>query len=240
MAKFLEIHHYLREKIQSKDYLPGDSLPSEHELAKKFNVSRGTIRKSLALLEEKGWIQKRRGKGSVVLEMRLFDFPVSGLTSYKELQQAQQIESETIVLEISHTTFPPAVLQFLNMKKTESAIMVKRLRRMKGEGIILDIDYFKSSIVADIPHDAAETSLYEYLEKTCGFSISYASKEFTVEPVTKEDRKQLTLNEDTHVVVTRSAVYLEDTRFFQYSESHHRADTFRFTDFARRRSPAMP
>ena len=41
--------------------------------------------------------------------------------------------------------------------------------------------------------------------------------------------------EDQHVVIVRSLVYLEDTRCFQYSESIHRLDKFRFVDFARRR-----
>ncbi|MFR5172363.1 MAG: trehalose operon repressor, partial [Clostridium paraputrificum] len=36
--------------------------------------------------------------------------------------------------------------------------------------------------------------------------------------------------------VIRSEVYLEDTRLFQYHESRHRVDKFKFVDFARRKS----
>ncbi|GAY77341.1 trehalose operon transcriptional repressor [Sporolactobacillus inulinus] len=42
------------------------------------------------------------------------------------------------------------------------------------------------------------------------------------------------MHEGTHVVVVRSLVYLENAQLFQYTESRHRADKFRFVDFARR------
>ncbi|EIA20350.1 hypothetical protein KKC_07497 [Listeria fleischmannii subsp. coloradonensis] len=40
----------------------------------------------------------------------------------------------------------------------------------------------------------------------------------------------LDLHHDTHIVVVRSAVFLKDTRLFQYTESRHRLDRFRFID----------
>ncbi|EPS54521.1 trehalose operon repressor, partial [Clostridium botulinum Af84] len=57
----------------------------ENEMMKEYNVSRDTIRKALNLLESNGYIQKVKGKGSFVLDINKFDFPVSGLTSFKEL-----------------------------------------------------------------------------------------------------------------------------------------------------------
>lgn len=40
------------------------------------------------------------------------------------------------------------------------------------------------------------------------------------------------LHDDTYAVVVRSLVHLEDTRCFEYSESVHRLDKFRFVEFA--------
>ena len=63
-------------------------------------------------------------------------------------------------------------------------------------------------------------------------------KNLFVEPATKEDKEIMTLHGDTHVVVTRSEVHLEDTTLFQFTESRHRLDKFKFVDFARRRGPS--
>lgn len=239
MSRFLEIYEEVKENISSKKFQPGDILPSENDLTHTFGVSRGTVRKALSLLVEKGYIQKIQGKGSVVLDIQRFDLPLTGLTSYKELQQAQQIDSETIVLNNGLVTLPEAVSRFLSVSPNTEAVYVRRIRRVNGENVILDIDYFLSSIVSFIPKEAAENSLYEYIEGTLKLPISYARKEFTVEEATDADRKHLFLKDDTHVVVTRSETFLEDTRLFQYSESRHRLDTFRFTDFVRRRSLSL-
>lgn len=56
-----------------------------------------------------------------------------------------------------------------------------------------------------------------------------------MEEPTAEDRELLDLEGFHNVVVVRSQVYLEDASQFQYTESRHRPDKFRFVDFARRR-----
>ncbi|WP_277631006.1 trehalose operon repressor [Atopococcus tabaci] len=237
MSKFNEIFFDLESAILNQDYLPGDLLPSENALAKKYNVSRETIRKALTLLLENGYIQKQQGKGSIVLDVKRFDFPISGLTSYKELQKAQNIASETLVIQNEVQQLPSRVSEFLGVPADTEAHCIVRLRKVDDEAIILDKDYLLTSVVPSIPSQAAEQSLYDYLENELGLTIGYARKEFTVEPITKEDRELLALHGDTHVVVIRSDVHLEDTTLFQYTESRHRLDKFRFVDFARRRGP---
>src|SRR5699024_2900606 len=99
MNKFYEIFRDLKQKIDQKEYPAGSLLQSELNLAQMYNVSRETIRKALNLLLESGYIQKQQGKGSIVLDIQRLQFPVSGLTSFKELQEGQQIDSQTIVIK---------------------------------------------------------------------------------------------------------------------------------------------
>ena len=42
------------------------------------------------------------------------------------------------------------------------------------------------------------------------------------------------IGRDQHVVSIKSQVYLADGRQFQYTESRHKLDKFRFVDFAKR------
>ncbi|GAA0499082.1 hypothetical protein GCM10008986_27770 [Salinibacillus aidingensis] len=55
-----------------------------------------------------------------------------------------------------------------------------------------------------------------------------------MEEPTEEDAELLDLEGYSSIVVIKSLVYLEDTSLFQYTESRHRPDKFRFVDFARR------
>ncbi|MGX7195862.1 trehalose operon repressor [Enterococcus olivae] len=236
MNKFKEIFLDLEQKILAKEYPPHTLLPSENQLIKVYGVSRETVRKALNLLRDAGYIQKKQGKGSIVLDLNRFDFPISGLTSFKEIQNAQQIPSETKVVEIRKIAVSPSLHDITDWPVAAEAWRLIRQRRIDGEVVILDKDYLIADIVPELPETKAQVSIYDYFENDLGLEIAYAQKEITVDPVNKELRDLMDLHpEDQHVVTVRSLVYLEDTRCFEYTESIHRLDKFRFVDFARRR-----
>lgn len=85
MKKYESIYHDLLALIESNKIKAWEKLPGEFELQNKYQASRDTIRKALLLLSQNGYIQKSQGKGSIVLDINRFNFPVSGLTSFKEI-----------------------------------------------------------------------------------------------------------------------------------------------------------
>lgn len=52
----------LKKKITFQEYLPGDVLPREENLANQFSVSRACIRECLGILKAQGYLESRRGK----------------------------------------------------------------------------------------------------------------------------------------------------------------------------------
>ena len=81
------LHYQVREQIalaiEDGRLLPGDHLPPEEDLARQANVSRTTIRQALAALVNEGLIERKRGKGSWVLEPTI-DQQLVGLTGFVE------------------------------------------------------------------------------------------------------------------------------------------------------------
>ncbi len=229
--KYQAIYQKLVSKIDRQELVAGEKLPSEHELLELFDTSRETVRKALNQLAQNGYIQKVRGKGSIVLDRDKFDFPISGLVSFKELAEKMGRPWETIVHELE-TVVGSSELQG---KLGESELWkVVRSRKVDEESIILDKDYFIKSQVPYLDHEICSNSIYDYLEKDVALQIAFADKEVTVEEASDEDRAYLDLNGLTHVVVVKSIVHLDDASPFQYTESRHRLDKFRFVDFARR------
>ena len=104
MKKYQEIFNDLQEKIINGTYPAGALLPTEKMLQDQYQVSRDTARKALRLLTEKGLIQKVQGRGSQVLKQELLNFPVSGLTSYKELVDSLRLNSQTQVIDLDLIT----------------------------------------------------------------------------------------------------------------------------------------
>lgn len=232
--KYLNIYNIIVNKIESKEYQTNDKLPSEKELMEEYNVSRDTVRKSLNMLEQNGYIQKTKGKGSFVLDINKFNFPVSGLVSFKEIAQKSHSNIETFV-EVLECILPKKnIARGLEITEDDKVWKVVRARSFDGERVILDKDYILKRFVDNLTYDVCKDSLYEYIENVLGLKIAYAKKEITVQNATKEDKKYLDMKGFDMIVVVKSYTYLDDTSLFQYTESRHRPDKFVFVDFARR------
>ena len=64
--KYLQVADVLRKEIAEGVFRDGQTLLTEEELRFRFNVSRQTIRQAIALLEEDGLVDRRRGSGTYV------------------------------------------------------------------------------------------------------------------------------------------------------------------------------
>ncbi len=234
-SKYLSIYNELMSKIENGKIKANMKLPSENELMRDYNVSRDTIRKALNLLAQNGYVQKIRGKGSFVLDVDKFDFPVSGLVSFKELSEKMGTKSKTILHELELMKPDEFLMKQLNVSKNDEVWKVIRVREIGNEKIILDKDFLNERIVPNLTKKICEDSIYEYVENKLGLRISFAKKEFTVEQSTEEDKEYLDLKGYDMVVVVKNYTYLNDATLFQYTESRHRPDKFRFVDFARRK-----
>ncbi|MDC7280331.1 GntR family transcriptional regulator [Butyrivibrio fibrisolvens] len=67
VPKYIILKEKINEDILSEVYPLDSKLPTEVELAKKYNVSRSTVRQALELLVNDGIISKRWGSGNTVI-----------------------------------------------------------------------------------------------------------------------------------------------------------------------------
>ena len=88
MYKFEFISADIQNKIHQGIYPVGRLLPSENDLAKTYDVSRETIRKAQKRLEDTGFIQKKQGKGAIVLDFARFSFRKKNGQSVRTLQSS--------------------------------------------------------------------------------------------------------------------------------------------------------
>ena len=66
MSIHQKIANDIIEKINVGFFKVGDMIPSEHELAQNYQISRATIRKAMDILIHEGWIYSVQGKGKFV------------------------------------------------------------------------------------------------------------------------------------------------------------------------------
>ena len=92
-----EIAHQLRGRILSREFVPGQRLPTEQGLAEMFGVSRNVVREAIARLKLSGYVDTRRGVGSFVADeagVQHFQVDSEDLLHYEALNQVYQLRVE--------------------------------------------------------------------------------------------------------------------------------------------------
>lgn len=237
MDKYQSIYRDMVNDIKSGKYVSGAFLPSDTKLVLKYHVSRETVRKAMVNLAHDGYVQRLKGKGTIVLDRERVAIPMSQLKSYRELMAEGSISSTNDVLLLESNQPVPENLQ-MDSQVTDDvqAIKLVRRRNVNGEATVLDYDYINQAVIPELPHTAAETSIFEYFEHELDLQIDYAIKHMTIEPANQQDHKGLGVAVGSSMVVIRSETHLMDNRLLSFTESRHRADRFSNVEFARRRN----
>lgn len=90
MMLWRSIHDRLLEEIATGHYKPGEKLPTELDLARRFGVNRHTVRHAMAELRDHGIVYSRRGAG-VFVASKPMAYKIGRKTRFsKNLLDAQQ------------------------------------------------------------------------------------------------------------------------------------------------------
>ena len=93
MSIYYQIYESLKKDLSNNLYKPGEKLPSENVLSKRFGVNRHTIRRSLQLLKDEGILFSKRGSGIIVHDNR-FKYKIG-----KRVRFSQNILNENYIPE---------------------------------------------------------------------------------------------------------------------------------------------
>ncbi|PWQ99357.1 GntR family transcriptional regulator [Leucothrix arctica] len=63
---YVQVSELLHREIAAGQWVPGERLPTESQLAQDLDVAVGTLRKALTVLEEDGLLERRQGSGTYV------------------------------------------------------------------------------------------------------------------------------------------------------------------------------
>lgn len=67
--KYFQLMEELKEQILSGAISAGEKLPSENELSSRYQISRQTVRKAIAILENAGYVYAEHGRGTFCSEL---------------------------------------------------------------------------------------------------------------------------------------------------------------------------
>src|SRR5207245_1195230 len=65
---FEQVAEQIEKRILNGELRSGDRLPTERELAEQFHVSRTGVREAMKILAQKGLVDMRPGRGTIVID----------------------------------------------------------------------------------------------------------------------------------------------------------------------------
>ncbi len=174
---YQQISEMLIREIAAGRLLDGERLPPEREMAAQFGIAIGTLRRALADLTEKGFLERVQGSGNYVRARTGMD----SVYAFFRLELAEGGGLPTAqVLSVARLPKPDDLPDF---GSAPDAHRIRRLRFLSGkpgavEEIWLDGSYTPRIDVSDLSE-----SLYLYYRTRLGFWIARAEDRIDVQPV---------------------------------------------------------
>ena len=235
-AVYGDIYRELLESVRSGEWPYQSLIPSESQLVERFSCSHNTVRRAIAMLAQQGYVQPIHGKGVRVtyLAHERAPFELGGLETFAEASARNRLDATTEVPVFEEVVCSEKLAERSGFRAGDALWHLKRVRRIEGQALILDHNYFLASAVPGLTREIAEKSVFSYLEGTLGMRVAMSKRVITVEPVDKDDRTYLDLDGYDCVAVVTNHVFDSDGLMFEYTRSRHRPDCFSFSTVAMR------
>ena len=133
---YQQIKALITASLQSGEWKPGELIPSEFELAGRFKVSQGTVRKAIDELSAENLVVRRQGKGTFVA------------THHEVLAQFRFLRlmpdtgaphpATNRIIEVKRQRAPAEVGRLLDLKSADAVIAIKRVQSFDAVPTILE------------------------------------------------------------------------------------------------------
>ena len=225
---YLRIKDWLREAIEKGEYRPGDRIPSEHELMRRFGVSRSTIRQAVSELVLEGWLYRVQGSGTYVARPK-YRQTLSRLTSFTEDMHLLGLTPRSRLLLFRVEEADEKISAALSLRPGEEVIRIERLRFADEEPMALNTSVLPRQLVPGLEkQDLQRSSLYEILERRYGLILARAEQ--TLEPALADPyaAELLRVPIGAPLLLVEGVVYLKNGTPIEWVRILYRGDRYKF------------
>jgi GntR family transcriptional regulator len=133
---YQQIRDLIKRSLQAGEWRPGEAIPSEIELAVRFQVSQGTVRKAIDALADENLLVRRQGKGTFVATH------AEEHTQFRFLRLAPDDGADEPAsrrfIDCRRVRAPADVARALELRAGDAAVLVRRLLSFRGRPVVLD------------------------------------------------------------------------------------------------------
>jgi len=133
---YRQIKGLITQSLESGEWRPGDVIPSEIDLATRYRVSQGTVRKAIDELAADNLLVRRQGKGTFVATHNEDRVQFRFLRLLPDDGELHPHVSD--VMECRRVRAPAEIARQLDLKPADPVVQIKRVLRFEGLPTVFD------------------------------------------------------------------------------------------------------
>jgi len=225
---YVQIRESLRAEIAQGLLKRGEQLPSENELAAKYNVSRMTMRQSIEDLVDEGLLYRRHGVGTFVAYPRL-QRDHTRLTNFFDKAENEGFRAQAKLLSMEIIPAAPKVAEALDIHTGSRVIRVKTLRFADGVPVTVHDAHIPYKLFPNLASENLEIQhLWTIFEKA-GYRVKRAVQRLEAREASKEVAQLMKIKEGAPVLFKERTVYADDGTPIEFTYCYNRGDLYSLT-----------
>ncbi|HIT05718.1 MAG TPA: GntR family transcriptional regulator [Candidatus Scybalocola faecipullorum] len=224
---YKQLKDLILKEIEEGRLKPNQKIPTELELSERYQISRMTVRKSLAQLVDEGILAKKQGKGTFVQEPKMTE-DLSSPNSFTNLckRNGKVPGGRTLKFILEEAT--DRDMKELKLEPGEQVIRVERLRLADNMPVMLENLYFPGHLKNILVENLDDTSLYQILHDKYGLVTGNSVMEFEISEANSYEAALMEIRAGSPLLLVREIVYDQYGQPLHRTKSLLRGDKFKY------------
>jgi GntR family transcriptional regulator len=229
---YRQIKHLITESLVSGEWRPGEPIPSEIELAHRYSVSQGTVRKAIIELADQNLLVRHQGKGTFVASHsgERKNFPFLRITP----DRGSLASVSATLIDFWRIKLDADSAGWLGVPEAASAFLIRRLLAPAGRGVVYEEIKLPAGIFEGLSAETVDSHhcmLYSMYESAFDVRILKVDERIKSAAAEGEVAARLDLDEGSPVLLIERVAYtygdkpVELRRSFCNTAEHHYRNT---------------
>jgi len=227
---YIQIKKRITESLVCGLWHPGQSIPSEIELAQSYNVSQGTVRKAIDELAAEKILIRRQGKGTFVASHNEEHNQLRFLRLTSSLGDKEKLDNKLISFEKEKAS--NGLAKTLGINSASTVVSIKRVLTFNEKPLILDLIKVPAASFRGLtPGKIIEKkgSMYRMYEADFGIQMLHAKEKIRAVTASTEAAELLGVSIGSPILSVERTSFTYDNKAIEWrlglclTENHHYA-----------------
>ncbi|MBL8413639.1 MAG: GntR family transcriptional regulator [Propionivibrio sp.] len=224
---YRQIRELITRSLETGEWRPGDAIPSESELAARFGVSQGTVRKAIDEMAAENLLVRRQGKGTFVAT---HDDPRSFFRFLRLASDDSDLQTlKSIPLECWRAKAGADVARTLALETGAPIIILRRLLQCGERPAVFDEIYLPGELFSDLTLDilkSGEMSLYSLFESRYAVRMIRADERLRAVPADRVSADLLQVAEGSPLLLVERVTFTYDNKPVEWRRGYYSTQNF--------------